>query len=286
MYFIQVELLAKKYEEKYKQVGEIASKLAIEEAKYRDIQVYTSRYVKQDIESKVFCLFLWYSILDFYLSIARFAIPNGTTHIRRSEMFAAGEPRNSVVVKENLARRQLLHSGLLLVAFSSFEATRKRGLRDETDYEGSTRNAFMSHFDSIKADSPSASSVFEKGKKSLFFEDSVPSSPLFNSASPSRFNDGRDGYGGFSSFSRFDSFATQDSGPFPAHETFSRFDSIGSSRPEMLARFDSVSSSREFGRGRGFESFDDADPFGTTGPLKPSGGGHAPKQGSDNWRAF
>ncbi|RWW53232.1 hypothetical protein BHE74_00040294 [Ensete ventricosum] len=220
-----------------------------------------------------------------------------------SEMFAAGEPRNGVVVKENLARRQLLHNGLLLVAFSSSEATRTRGLRDvteasphlcqdektrrhRTDYEGSTRNAFMSHFDSIKADSPSASSVFEKGKKNLFFEDSVPSSPLFNSASPSRFNDGRDDYGGFSSFSRFDSFATQDSGPFPAHETFSRFDSISSSRPEMLARFDSVSSSREFGRGRGFESFDDADPFGTTGPLKPSGGGHAPKQGSDNWRAF
>lgn len=154
----------------------------------------------------------------------------------------------------------------------------------ETDYESSTRNAFMSHFDSMKADSPSASSVFEKGKKNLFFEDSVPSSPLFNSASPSRFNDGRDDYG-FSSFGRFDSFATNNSGPFPAHETFSRFDSISSSRPETLARFDSVSSSREFGRGRGFESFDDADPFGTTGPFKPSGG-HSPKQGSDNWRAF
>lgn len=66
MYFIQVELLAKKYEEKYKQVGEIASKLAIEEAKYRDIQVYTSRYVRKDTESKAFCLSLWYSILDFY----------------------------------------------------------------------------------------------------------------------------------------------------------------------------------------------------------------------------
>ncbi|CAL9094914.1 unnamed protein product [Musa textilis] len=154
----------------------------------------------------------------------------------------------------------------------------------ETDYESSTRNAFMSHFDSMKADSPSASSVFEKGKKSLFFEDSVPSSPLFNSASPSRFNDGRDDYG-FSSFSRFDSFATNDSRPFPAHETFSRFDSMSSSHPETFVRFDSVSSSREFGRGRGFESFDDADPFSTTGPFKPSGG-HSPKQGSDNWRAF
>lgn len=36
----QVESLAKKYEEKYKQVAELASKLAVEEAAYRDVQVY------------------------------------------------------------------------------------------------------------------------------------------------------------------------------------------------------------------------------------------------------
>jgi hypothetical protein len=36
---LKVESLAKKYEEKYKQVGEIASKLAIEEAAIRDIHV-------------------------------------------------------------------------------------------------------------------------------------------------------------------------------------------------------------------------------------------------------
>jgi len=34
-----VESLAKKYEEKYKQVAELASKLAVEEAAYRDVQV-------------------------------------------------------------------------------------------------------------------------------------------------------------------------------------------------------------------------------------------------------
>lgn len=32
-------MLAKKYEEKYKQVAEVASKLTIEEASFRDIQV-------------------------------------------------------------------------------------------------------------------------------------------------------------------------------------------------------------------------------------------------------
>lgn len=35
----QAELLGKKYEEKYKQVAEIASKLTIEEAAFREIQV-------------------------------------------------------------------------------------------------------------------------------------------------------------------------------------------------------------------------------------------------------
>jgi epidermal growth factor receptor substrate 15 len=38
-FLLQAESLAKKYEEKYKQVGEIASKLTIEEARFRDIQV-------------------------------------------------------------------------------------------------------------------------------------------------------------------------------------------------------------------------------------------------------
>lgn len=38
---LQAELLAKKYEEKYKQVAEIASKLTIEDAMFREVQVIT-----------------------------------------------------------------------------------------------------------------------------------------------------------------------------------------------------------------------------------------------------
>ncbi|XP_042470527.1 epidermal growth factor receptor substrate 15-like 1 [Zingiber officinale] len=156
----------------------------------------------------------------------------------------------------------------------------------ENDYEGGSKNTFfMSDFDSVKADSPSAGSVFEKEKRSSFFDDSVPSSPMFNSSSSAMFNDGRDGFN-FNSFSRFDSFATHDSGSFPARENFSRFDSISSAQPETLARFDSISSNRDFGHRKGaFESFDDADPFGSTGPFKSSGG-NSPRQGSVNWRAF
>lgn len=40
----QAESLAKKYEEKYKQIGDVASKLPLEEATFRDIQVYLSPF--------------------------------------------------------------------------------------------------------------------------------------------------------------------------------------------------------------------------------------------------
>jgi len=39
IYSFQVEILAKKYEDKYKQVGDLSSKLTTEEATFRDIQV-------------------------------------------------------------------------------------------------------------------------------------------------------------------------------------------------------------------------------------------------------
>ena len=39
IYQSQVEILAKKYEDKYKQVGDVSSKLTTEEATFRDIQV-------------------------------------------------------------------------------------------------------------------------------------------------------------------------------------------------------------------------------------------------------
>lgn len=41
-------MLGKKYEEKYKQVAEVASKLTIEEATFRDIQVRTVLLLSSD----------------------------------------------------------------------------------------------------------------------------------------------------------------------------------------------------------------------------------------------
>ncbi|XP_073000606.1 uncharacterized protein [Typha latifolia] len=139
----------------------------------------------------------------------------------------------------------------------------------------SMQNSFSGDFglNPVRVDSPSAGSVFGK-KKSPFFEDSVPGSPLFSSGVSPKFNESHED-NSFNNFGRFDSFRTEDSGFFPQEQHFSKFDSISSSRGEQLTRFDSVNSSRNFGHSRGFESFDEADPFGASGPFKSSGS-HSP----------
>ncbi|KAG9144309.1 hypothetical protein Leryth_016960 [Lithospermum erythrorhizon] len=102
--------------------------------------------------------------------------------------------------------------------------------------------------------------------------------------------------------SRFDSFhSTADSeynpGSFPPMESFSRFDSFRSTadseynpgvfpQREPFTRFDSMSSTRDSDFGHGFQSFDDADPFGTNDPFKTSLDGQTPRKDSDSWKAF
>ncbi|XVE94394.1 hypothetical protein REPUB_Repub02eG0004900 [Reevesia pubescens] len=135
-----------------------------------------------------------------------------------------------------------------------------------------------------RTESPSAESFYDK-KSPFTFEDSVPSTPLSKFGnSPSRDQ--------FDSFSRFDSFSMHDSGFSQQPDRFTRFDSVNSSRdfgsgfshqPETLTRFDSINSTKDFGHGF---SFDDADPFGSSGPFKVSSDHQSPKKGSDNWSAF
>lgn len=60
VYIFQVESLSRKYEEKYKQGGDVASKLTIEEATFRDIQV--SITVLFEFMTKVVSSFLFYNI--------------------------------------------------------------------------------------------------------------------------------------------------------------------------------------------------------------------------------
>lgn len=108
--------------------------------------------------------------------------------------------------------------------------------------------------------------------RTSFFDESVPATPMsnFGNSSP-RYSEAGDHYFD-SNFSRFDSFRTNDSGFF--------------SQPEKPARFDSISSSKDFGHSRAFTSFDDSDPFGSSGPFKVSSDNQTPKKSSDNWNAF
>ncbi|XP_050378989.1 actin cytoskeleton-regulatory complex protein PAN1 isoform X2 [Argentina anserina] len=138
-------------------------------------------------------------------------------------------------------------------------------------------------------------------KKSIFFEESVPSTPASRFANSPRYSEAGDQY--FDNFSRFDSFSSrQDSGFSSQPERFSRFDSMNSTRDFGHSRFDSISSSRDFGQSHGLTrfdsinstkdfgqstySFDDTDPFGSSGPFKVSSDSQNPKKGSDDWNAF
>ncbi|VAI24655.1 unnamed protein product [Triticum turgidum subsp. durum] len=124
--------------------------------------------------------------------------------------------------------------------------------------------------DPVRVGSPSGASAY--GKKSTFFDDSVPSSPAYTSGFSPKFGESRDDSSSYN-FGRFDSFRSQDSA-VPQESRFSRFDSVSSSKGESAAGFDSSNSSRNFGR---FDSFDEADPFGSTGPFKASGARSPPK---------
>ncbi|XP_068640018.1 uncharacterized protein [Aristolochia californica] len=139
----------------------------------------------------------------------------------------------------------------------------------DADFDRSRDNSFFGGSDfglnPIRTmDSPSAESVYQKKS---FFADSVPGTPLFNSSSPPRFSQASEDHS-FDNFSRFDSFNMHDSGLFAPRES--------------LARFDSIRSTRDSGA---FTSFDDSDPFGSTGPFK-SLDNQTPRRTSDNWSAF
>ncbi|KAJ0247728.1 Uncharacterized protein HA466_0161490 [Hirschfeldia incana] len=87
-------------------------------------------------------------------------------------------------------------------------------------------------------------------------------------------------FGVGAAFSRFDSINS--SRDFAGAEKLSRFDSINSSRDfggPSLSRFDSMNSTKEFSGSHGY-SFDDADPFGSTGPFKVSFDDKSPKKNS------
>lgn len=161
----------------------------------------------------------------------------------------------------------------------------------DTEHERQTNDYFFGSgelgLNPIKTESPQPDGFYQK--RSPFFDDSVPSTPLYSSGYSPRYSQGSER--AFDSFSRFDSFSTQDSGFFQPRETLSRFDSMRSNNDfdhgrETFARFDSMRSTKDFDHGHGFPSFDDSDPFGSGGPFKTSLESQTPRRGSDNWSAF
>ncbi|CAH9145282.1 unnamed protein product [Cuscuta epithymum] len=119
--------------------------------------------------------------------------------------------------------------------------------------------------------SPAAAGSSAYGKNSPFaFDDSVPGSPLSRAGNSPRYSTGSGDP--FESFSRFDSFRTNDHSSSPRGETLTRFDSMNS-----------ISVGDEHSRGF---SYDDSDPFGSSGPFKVSATSQTPKKSSDNWSAF
>lgn len=120
----------------------------------------------------------------------------------------------------------------------------------------------------IRTESPESSSTFQN--KSLF-ADSVPGTPLSRFGnSPPRYSESA-GNNFFDSSSRFDSFSINDSGFSPRGE---------------LTRFDSINSTSDFVHSRGLTSFDDADPFGSTGPFKVSSESQTARKETGSWSAF
>ncbi|KAL2895207.1 hypothetical protein RDABS01_011116 [Bienertia sinuspersici] len=124
---------------------------------------------------------------------------------------------------------------------------------------------------SPRIDSPQGDTSYNRSSP-FNFADSVPGTPSFSKSGNSpRYSEAGDNF--FDNYSRFDSFSMAESSRFsPPRETLTRFDSISSSRSGFG------------GHSRGFTSFDDADPFGSSGPFKVSS--ETPKKSSDNWSSF
>ncbi|CAO2817490.1 unnamed protein product [Amaranthus hypochondriacus] len=124
---------------------------------------------------------------------------------------------------------------------------------------------------SPRTNSPQGDKTYNK-RSPFNFADSVPGTPSFsNSRNSPRYSEVGDNF--FDNYSRFDSFSMNESSRFsPPRENFTRFDSISSNRSGLGEH------------SRAFNSFDEADPFGSSGPFEVSS--ENPKKSTDNWSSF
>ncbi|KAF9682114.1 hypothetical protein SADUNF_Sadunf05G0074600 [Salix dunnii] len=200
-------------------------------------------------------------------------------------------------------------------AFDSFSRFDSFNMHDGGLFQ-SPRHS-LSRFDSIRSTKDSEQSYGFPSRFDSFREggDSDQSHD-FSRFDFSRESDQNHGFSKFDSFkesdqnhgiSSFDSFKESDPGhgfsssfssfgesrdPDPSHG-FSKMDSFNAhdggffqSSDNSLARFDSIRGSKDSENSHGFPSFDDAVPFGSSGPFRASLESETPRGRSDNWRAF
>ncbi|KAL9671181.1 hypothetical protein QQ045_008747 [Rhodiola kirilowii] len=146
--------------------------------------------------------------------------------------------------------------------FGQKEFSRFDSMRSTSDFD---QGREFSRFDSMRS-----SNDFDHGKEFSRF-DSMSSS--------SNFDGGRD-------FSNFDVMSNP--GNFDNSKEFSRFDSMRSTSnydvgEKSFSRFDSMRSTQDFNPTHGFPSFDDPDPFGSTGPFKSSFESETPRSEYNSW---
>ena len=151
----------------------------------------------------------------------------------------------------------------------------------ENPSNGSSSN-FNDPFDMLSGseyskDLPSFRSIQTKERSSVFFDNSVPSTPVYSNTSPNRSSSG----GFFDShltedpFARFDSFSSSiTSDAKHSTSSFTRFDSFSSytndAKPTSnnFVKFDSFSNNHPGGMTHDTRSsFDYNDPFSNTGPF-------------------
>ncbi|PWA66023.1 hypothetical protein CTI12_AA331980 [Artemisia annua] len=270
----QAEMLAKKYEEKYKQVAEVASELTIEEASFRDIQErkmeLNQALVKMDQGGSA----------DGILQVRADRIQSDLEELLKA--LTERCKKHGIDVKSTAV--------IELPKGFSFDATVPANTKSTSQAENSSAMDDVSEDSYSNADKKSekpfeTESVYahsedmplqitsfiqehEKHGESYFFDSNSFTASPRKSDSPQGSN---------SFFQKKSPFgSTQDN-------NFSRFDSMSSTAQDRsFARFDSMSSNAGFDHGHTY-SFDDSDPFGSSGPFKVLSESQTGKNETDKW---
>ncbi|CAI9786499.1 unnamed protein product [Fraxinus pennsylvanica] len=358
----EAELLAKKYEEKYKQVAEIASKLTIEEASFREIQerkmelqqaiikmeqggsadgilqvradriqsdleellkAMAERCKKHDLHIKSTALIElppgWQPGIPEFVSIWDEDWDKFEDQGFSFDVTVPANAKSTSVYEENFSPTHNFSPD----SGSNADATSEKPFsKDISAFETESSYAHSEDDSKSPRGSPARQTAFESPSPKYSENDFRKSSDgdaethrSFDEPAWGTFdnNDDIDSVWGFNANKDSDHgkheekyfFGSSDFGASPERTdspqknspfTFensvpeSPLSRAGNSPPRYSVEsrdpfFDSFSSTRDFGHSGGF-SFDDSDPFGSSGPFKVSSESQTAKKGSESWGSF